>query len=112
MIKESSLNKEDKDKCSQTFMEDFLLFSFSESRFPYPEDDCEWFYKVANKQLEHWFECSSLGVFYLTLTRILGLPTIQSDSDHIRTRASSDILNIFDVKVSTFCSLSCSIVKF
>ena len=115
-IEKANLDEDKIEKCMQTFMEGFLLFSFSEYRCPYPEDDCEWFYHLANKQtsfihkenMDFWSKCASFGVFHLILSRILGFP-LKNQSVHLNSLTnqqstvdfSSNVINLFNDKVGT-----------
>lgn len=107
-IEEANLDHLDTSSYKRTFMEGFILFNFSESRVPYSEADCEWFYELSNKQscfskgeaTEFWSNCARFGVFHLILTRILGFPKRSSKTeDQTKPAQFYGILNIFDEKV-------------
>ena len=105
-IEEANLDHLDTSSYKQTFMEGFILFNFSESRVPYPEADCEWFYELSNKQscfvegeaTEFWSKCAQFGVFHLILTRILGFSKRSSSKTEDQTKQAG-ILNNFDERV-------------
>ena len=103
-IESANLDHLDTSSYKRTFMEDFILFNFSESQFPYSKADCEWFYELSNKQsyidgeaTEFWSKCARFGVFHLILTRILGLPKTSSKTEN--QMKSSQFCEAFDEKV-------------
>lgn len=88
----------------KTFMEAFLLFSFSEHRCQFSQDDCIWFYELVNQQthfvhkesMEFWSQCAPFCVSHLILSRILSCPLkLETEVPISPTR----ILDLFDEKV-------------
>ena len=93
----------------KTFIEAFLLFSFSEYRYPFSQDDCVWFYELVNQQThfvheestEFWSNCAPFCVFHLILSRILSCPLKLEVASSEVLISPMRILDLFDEKVST-----------
>lgn len=118
-IEQTNIELTNRQLCQENFMERFLLFNFSEHRFPYLDCDCEWFYELANKQTcimhqvtqEFWSSCATFGVFQLIFTRILCYSSESEASlsknskdqfgNEMKTLSSSKILDLFEDKVGT-----------
>ena len=109
-IEVADIEQSQQQQCMKTFMERFLLFSFSEYRYPYSHNDCEWFYWLANQQTQFiqeetsdfWSRCASFGVFQSILSQLLSYPlklTVELSGDHT---SPVKIFDVFDRKVSLF----------
>ena len=89
-ITPQSLSIHGGESCLQSFMEGVFSFFFSKHRAFFTEDDCNYFFEIANQQYnfcgistrataptEH---CTSMNIFKLYLARILGEPEHDHDS--------------------------------
>ena len=93
----------------KTFMEAFLLFGFSEHRYSFTQNDCIWFYELANQQThfihngstEFWSKCAPFCVFHLILSRILSCPLKLEVASSEVLISPTRILDLFDEKVGT-----------
>lgn len=91
----------------KTFMEAFLLFTFSEHRYQFSQDDCIWFYELVNQQThfvheestDFWSKCAPFGVFHSILSQILSCPLKSEFACSEVHISSTRILDLFNEKV-------------